>query len=103
MTHWICGVLAIGQKLVIGPVGLDQLILLKGEQEVEERFLGNLKALDGFAECDHYGMFCVAGITLEKLITPPAQQGEGLLTAARFIAEVVRPAAIGINRVKMRR
>ena len=43
-----------------------------------------------------------AVIKIEELAPPPGEQVESGLSAAGFVAEIVSPAAIGVDGIKMR-
>src|SRR5437016_4313725 len=61
-----------------------------------------MKGADGLAKCDHHWMPRFAMIAAEQLVAPPAQKREGPLAPAGLIREIVGPAAIGIDVMKMR-
>src|SRR5437660_9716288 len=93
---------AVAEQLVVGLVTMNELVLLEGDQEVEKRLRRDMKTLNRLVESDHDRMPSLALVAAEQFLAPPAQQIERLLTAARFVREVVGPAAIGVDGMKMR-
>ena len=102
MPDRIRGISAIAKHLFVGFVTLDDLVLLEGEQEVQKRRRRNRETPDRPLQRDHDRMAWVAIVSAQEFLAPPLQQIERVLPAAGLIAEVVGPAAVGVNAVKMR-
>src|SRR5262249_58952997 len=100
MPDGIGRIAAVAENLLVGVVALDDLVLLEGEQQLEERRRRNREPLDRFAQRDHDRMARLAVVAGEQLLAPPLQEVEGLLPAARLVAQIVGPAAVGVNVMK---
>src|SRR5437899_9042890 len=92
---------AVAEQLVVGLVPMINLVLLEGDQQVEKWLRRDVKTLDRLVEGDHDRMPGLAFVAAEQLVTPPVQQVESPLAAACFVGEIVGPAAIGIDGMKM--
>src|SRR5262249_27719523 len=66
-----------------------------------ERLWRDVELLDCRAQGDHHGMSRIAVVAAVELLTPPAEQSKRLRAAAGLIGQVVSPAAIGIDIVKI--
>src|SRR5262249_52948616 len=56
---------------------------------------------NGGLQGHHDGMRRRAVVTAEQFVTPPLQQLKRVRPAARFVAEIIRPAAVRVNRMEM--
>ncbi len=92
---------AVAEQILEGVVALDELVLLEGGEQVEERLGRNVKSADGVAQGDEDGMVRLAVVTAAQLLTPPAEQGQGARSAAGLIRQIVGPAAVGVDGVEM--
>ncbi len=102
MTHRICRMFAVEEYFIEGGIAVNSLILFKGNQQIEERFRRNTKALNRGLKGNHDGVSGLAGVTAEQFLTPPGEEIQSLLSTAGFIGKVIGPAAISIDGVKMR-
>src|SRR5579859_6264917 len=85
------------------PVGiaLDGLVLAEGLQQVGEGLLRNVFRDDGLTQCDENrvpGLVVIAGV---EFALPPIEKFEGAIRVGNFVAEVVGPAAVGVDVVEM--
>jgi hypothetical protein len=78
------------------------LVLAERSEQVAERLDGDIELADGGPERDEDGMRGRAGVAAVKLVLPGAEQDKGPGRIAGFIAEIVGPAAIGVNACEMR-
>ena len=99
--HGVRRVLAIRRQLVKGFIASFRLILSKGNQQVSERVGGNREFGDRFPQRHKYRMPRFPAKTVVELLFPPCQQFQTPLRVGRFVGEIVRPTAVGINIVKM--
>jgi hypothetical protein len=88
---------AVIDELLPVPVAMDALVLLEGVDQILEGPGRNLVALDRPAQGDEYGMARLAAVAGGQLLPPPAEQLEGALRVAGLVAEIVRPAAEGVD------
>ena len=97
----IRGVNAIVEDGVPIGIALDGLILAKSFEEIGERLFRDVFGDDRFAEGDKNcvgGMAFVAGI---EFALPPIEEFEGAIWVGDFVAEIVGPAAVGVDVVEM--
>src|SRR5262249_32129373 len=92
---------AIRKELLVRSIAFDDLVLFKGEEEIEEWVGRDGKRLNRLAQGEHPRVAGLAAIAAQQLFTPPAQQGECTRSASHFIRQIVRPSAIGINRMEV--
>jgi len=77
------------------------LIPAKRLQQIRERSLWDVFGDDGFAKCHEYGMRRPSEVAGVQLALPPIEEFQGARGSRNFVAEIVRPAAIRIDVVKM--
>src|SRR6266404_6612794 len=100
-ADWACRIDAIIQDRVPSGIPLDRLILAKGFEQVGEGLLGNFFGGDGLAQRDEDRMRRMPGIAGVQFLLPPIKKFEGALRVRNFVTEIVGPAAIGVDVVKM--
>jgi len=49
----------------------------------------------------HHRVTGRAVVAAQQFLSPPAQQAERVRAATRLVGQVVRPAAVGVDRVEM--
>src|SRR6266851_2404707 len=101
MADRVGRVFAVAEELVISSVSFDQLILLESKKKIDKRFSGNVKTPNRVLESNHDGMTRLALIATHELFFPPAQQAQGAGSSAGFVGQIVGPAAISVDVVKM--
>ena len=82
-------------------VAADPLILTKGHQKIDERVDRNVKPPDGLRQGDKNRVPDLARIAIAELFFPPVQQCKAFLRFARLVGQVIGPAAVGIDVIKM--
>ena len=95
------GLRAVPQQLFVRPPAIFGLVDAERLDEVEERLVGDAELQQGRAEGDGDGVAGVSGPGGGEFVLPPSEQVEGVLAAAGFVAEVVGPAAPGVDREKV--
>src|SRR5581483_1793537 len=95
------GIATVAEQLLKGLVALDELVLLESKQKVEKRLGRNLELANRLAQGDGHRVPWPAFIAAEQLGPPPAEQFEGAFTAAGLVGEIVGPAAVGVNVMKV--
>src|SRR5246127_82475 len=100
-ANGIRGVNAVIEKRFPGRKAFYGLVLTKGFQQISERLPGKVLRNDGFAQRDKDGMRWAAFLASVQFPLPPVEQFQSALRIGDFIAEVVGPAAIGVEIVEM--
>ena len=85
-----------------GQVSRLPLVLLKSKEQIVKRLLGYLKGFNGIDQRDEYGVRCPATVAISQQQRPPMKEFAGLRRRFAFIGQVVGPAAVGIEMIKMR-
>src|SRR5208282_848389 len=85
------------------PVGiaLYGLILAKGFQEIGEGSLGDILRDDRFTQGNEDGMRGLAFVAGIQFSLPPVEQFERTGGVRDFVAEIIGPAAVGVDVVEM--
>lgn len=89
---------AVGQYVIIVVVANDMLILAECVEQFLERFQGQGVSQESGAQGDKNRMVAVSGKALFQFVPPPVQQID---RAGCFIREIVGPAAVSVNIVKI--
>src|SRR6202007_2543399 len=92
---------AVADHRFPGRIALHVLILAEGSQQISKGLLGNIFRDDRFAERNENRMGWATVVAIVEFALPPIQQLESTLFLRHFVAEVVRPAAISVDIVKM--
>ena len=97
----IRGVDAVIEHGFPGGIALDDLVLAEGFEQIGEGLLRNIFGKNCFAESDEDGMRGAAVVAGVEFALPPVEQLEGAGGFGNFVAEIVGPAAIGVDVVEM--
>ena len=82
-------------------VAFHGLILPEGFQQIGEGLLGNIFGDDGLTQGDEDGMRRIAVVAGVQFLLPPIEQLRARDGVRNFVAEIVGPAAIGVDIVEM--
>lgn len=92
---------AVADHGVPSRITLDGLVLAEGAQEIGEGLFGNILGRYGLAQREEDGMRRAAVVAIVEFALPPIEEFEGALFLRDFVAEIIGPAAIGVEVVEM--
>jgi hypothetical protein len=101
-AYGIRGIAAIGEDGFPGAIARGALVLAERGEEIAEGIDGDIEFADGGGKRDEHGMRGRAGIAAIQLVLPGGEKNEGTGRIAGFIADIVSPAAIGVDACEMR-
>ncbi len=82
-------------------VALYELILAEGLEQIGEGLLGNVLGENGLAKSDEDGMRWFVFVTRVEFAFPPVEEFDGAIAVGNFVAEIVGPAAVGVDVIEM--
>ena len=102
-AHRIRRIHAVIEHSVPGGIALHALVLSKGPQQIAERLLRNILRANRFTQGNQHRMrrAALGRITQPQLFFPRIEQIERALAVGDLVAQIVRPAAVGIQIVEM--
>ena len=100
-AHGIRRAAAIFEQFIPVRITRDALILLECADQVREELLGQIVLSRRAFQRDKHGMLHLARVHRFQLVAPPAEQAQALGRVADLVAQIVRPAAEGIDVVEI--
>ena len=100
-AHRVRRIAAVSEDVVPGGVTVNGLVLAKRDEQIGKRLDGNVERGNGFAQRDKNGVRRFSCVAIAQFLVPLVQQRQGFGRIGNFISQIVGPAAVGVQIVKM--